>query len=159
MGWTSINRSLIPGGGRSFISTPQGPLCLWSPPNLQFNGYREHFVRGWSGRGVQMTAVLYIELILRNSGAIPSFSHMFSRRAQGKIHFLRLRLDEMTAWSEQWSSCGWRNEKANYSSCTRWASWQTCRNAFRRGIVRKKQACVIIVSCVTALTRTYATGY
>jgi hypothetical protein len=35
------DRSLIPGRGKRFFSSPQRPDRVWSPPNILSNGYRE----------------------------------------------------------------------------------------------------------------------
>jgi hypothetical protein len=34
------NRDLIPGRGKSFVSAPQRPDCLWGPVNFLSDGYR-----------------------------------------------------------------------------------------------------------------------
>jgi hypothetical protein len=59
------SRGSTPSKVKRFFSSTQHPDGLWGPPSFAYNGYRQLFPRGWSGRGVKVTIHLHLVPRLR----------------------------------------------------------------------------------------------
>jgi hypothetical protein len=75
----------IPGGSKSFISSPKRPDRIRRPPSLLFSGYRR-FILGVKRPGHKLTTYLHIVPRLRMSGAIPLLPYMPSWHGQGQLY-------------------------------------------------------------------------
>jgi len=80
------------------FSSPKHPCQLWSPPNLQFNGYSWLFPREKSGWGMKLTSNLHFMLMLRICRAtpLPPFAFMVCTVA---VHRTSLQINILLWWT------------------------------------------------------------
>jgi hypothetical protein len=65
------------------LHLPAGQDQTWGPPCPLVSGFWGCFAHNYSGRGMEVTADLYLVSRLRVSGAVPSLPHMPSWSAWG----------------------------------------------------------------------------